>query len=147
MVQGSSVTFSSDANGVPEPTFSWTKGGSALPDNDRISLSADNKQLSITNVNRTDSGKYRCVAHNSVNSVHSNAATLTVQGKHITFAGHFIPAPVTFLSSLFQLVEKTSSKNISFGIKTVPCVLQKSLGRLSNMPNTVAQNFSGFSLR
>ena len=65
-MQGSSVTFSSDANGVPEPTFSWTKDGSAVTANDRISLSADNKELSIINVNRADSGKYKCVATNSV---------------------------------------------------------------------------------
>ena len=86
-MQGSNVTFSSDANGVPEPTFSWTKNGSAVTANDRISLSADNKQLSITNVNRTDSGEYRCVATNNVETVYSNPVTLTVQGKHITFTG------------------------------------------------------------
>ena len=96
-MQGSSVTFSIDATGVPEPKFSWTKDGSAVTVNDRISLSADNKQLSIINLNRTDSGEYRCVSHNTVNTVNSNAATLTVQGKHITYTGHFIPAPVTFL--------------------------------------------------
>ena len=75
-MQGSSVTFSSDANGVPEPTFSWTKDGSAVTANDRIDFSADHKELSITNVNRTDSGEYRCVATNSVGTVISNAATL-----------------------------------------------------------------------
>ena len=86
-MQGSHVTFSSVANGVPEPTFSWTKNGSAVTANDRISLLADNKQLSITNVNRTDSGEYECVATNNVETVNSNAATLTVQGKHIPFTG------------------------------------------------------------
>ena len=88
MVQGSSVTFSSDANGVPEPTFSWTKDGSAVTANDRISLSADNKELRLTNVNGTDSGEYRCVATNSVEAVSSDAATLTVHCKK-TFT-HFL---------------------------------------------------------
>ena len=105
MVQGSNVTFSSDANGVPEPTFSWTQNGFAVTANDRIILSAVNKNLSIINVNRTDSGDYRCVATNSVNTVYSNAATLTVHGKHTTFTGPFITAPITFLSSLFRLLE------------------------------------------
>ena len=82
-MQGSSVTFSCDANGVPEPTFSWSKDGSAVTADNRISLSADNKQLSLTNVNRTDSGEYRCVAANSVGTVSSNASTLTLQGKDI----------------------------------------------------------------
>ena len=81
LVEGSNVTFSSDANGVPEPTFSWTKDGFAVTANDRIHFSADNKKLSITNVNRTESGEYRCVAINSVERVNSNAATLTVHCK------------------------------------------------------------------
>ena len=85
-MQGSSVTFSCDANGVPEPTFSWSKDGSAVTADNRISLSADNKQLSLTNVNSTDSGEYRCVAANSVGTVHSNTSTLTLQGKD-TFTG------------------------------------------------------------
>ena len=79
-MQGSSVTLSSDANGVPEPTFTWTKDGSVVIANKRISLSADNKQLSLTNMNSTDTGEYRCVATNSVRAVYSNAATLTLQG-------------------------------------------------------------------
>ena len=87
-MQGSHVTFSSDANSVPEPTFSWTKNGSAVTANDRISLSADKKQLSIRNVNRTDSGEYRCVAANSVGAVSSNSATLAVHCKK-TFT-HFL---------------------------------------------------------
>ena len=80
-MQGSSVTFSSDANGVPEPTFSWTKDGSAVTANERINFLADKKQLRITNVTGTDSGVYRCVATNSVGTVNSNAATLTVHCK------------------------------------------------------------------
>ena len=80
-MQGLSVTFSSDANGVPEPTFSWTKDGSAVTANERISFLADKKQLRIPNVTGTDSGVYRCVATNSVRTVESNAATLTVHCK------------------------------------------------------------------
>ena len=78
-MQGSSVTFSSDANGVPEPTFSWTKDGSVVTPDNRISLLADNKQLSLKNVNETDGGEYRCLATNRVSTVNSNAATLTVE--------------------------------------------------------------------
>ena len=84
-VQGSSVTFSSNANGVPIPTFSWTKDGSVVTANDRISLSADNKHLKITNVNGRDRGEYRCEAHNIVNTVNSNAATLTITRKDIFY--------------------------------------------------------------
>ena len=88
LVEGSSVTFSSDANGIAEPTFAWTKDGSSVTADNRISLSADNKQLSLTNVNRTDSGEYRCLAVNNVGTVNSNTATLTVHCKK-TFT-HFL---------------------------------------------------------
>ena len=51
--------------------------------NPRISLSSDNKQLTITNVTRTDSGhEYQCVASNIIKTVTSNAATLNVQCKY-----------------------------------------------------------------
>ena len=79
--EAGNITFSSDANGIPEPSFTWTKDGSAVTANERISLSADNKKLNLTNVNRTDSGEYRCVAANGVRTVNSNAATLTVHCK------------------------------------------------------------------
>ena len=89
--EGGSITFSSDADGIPEPTFSWIKDESAVTADNRISLLADNKQLCITNVNRTDSGEYRCVATNSVRTVYSDAATLTVHCKK-TFT-HFLLEP------------------------------------------------------
>ena len=79
--EGLNVTFSCNANGNPVPTFSWTINGSAVNTiaNPTISLSSDSKQLTITNVTRTDSGnQYRCVANNTIaGNVTSNAATLT----------------------------------------------------------------------
>ena len=78
--EGSNVMFSCNAIGNPVPTFSWTIDGSAVNTTayPRIGLSADNKQLTITNVKRTDSGnQYRCVANNIIGTVTSNAATLT----------------------------------------------------------------------
>ena len=78
--EGLNLTFSCNAIGNPVPTFSWTINGSAVNTtaDPRIGLSSDNKQLTITNVRRTDSGnQYRCVANNSIGNVTSNAATLT----------------------------------------------------------------------
>ena len=73
------VTLSCNASGNPTPSISWTKDGTAL-NSPRISLSSDNKQLTITNVNRDDSGDYRCVANNSVGAAAtSDVATLDVQ--------------------------------------------------------------------
>ena len=81
--EGENVTLSCDADGHPVPTISWTRDGSAVDtsDNARISFSADKKQLTITNVNKTDSGEYRCVANNSLGNAISNVAALDVQCK------------------------------------------------------------------
>ena len=88
--EGYNVTLSCDATGNPLPTLLWTKDGSLVNAsvNFRISLSSDRKQLTITNVNRADSGQYRCVANNSVGTVTSNAATLDV---HCKYSGELRP--------------------------------------------------------
>ena len=79
--EGENVTLSCNATGNPTPSISWTKDGSAL-NSPRISLSSDSKELTITNVNRSDNGQYRCVANNSIAaSVTSDAATLCAQCK------------------------------------------------------------------
>ena len=78
---GENVTLSCNATGNPSPSISWTKAGSAV-NSPRVSFSSDYKQLTITNVNRSDSGDYRCVANNSIgDAVTSNGAILDVQCK------------------------------------------------------------------
>ena len=81
------VTFTCDAIGNPAPSISWTRNGSRVETCDcnssRIGFSVDKKELTITNVSRTDSGKYRCVAENSVGNDTSNAAKLDVQRKYM----------------------------------------------------------------
>jgi len=83
---GDNVTLSCDANGNPVPTLLWNKDGSpvnttATP---RITLSADKRQLAITNVDKADSGsRYQCVANNSIGqAITSNTASLNVQCKN-----------------------------------------------------------------
>ena len=75
------MILSCNASGNPTPTISWTRNGSLVNTSTRISFSDGNKTLTITNVNRTDSGEYRCVARNRVGSDTSSAAKLDVQCK------------------------------------------------------------------
>ena len=79
--EGSNLTLSCNATGNPVPTISWSRDGSLVNTGGRISFLDDKKQLIITNVDRTDSGKYRCVVENSVGNDTSDAATLNVQCK------------------------------------------------------------------
>ena len=77
------MTLSCNTTGNPLPTISWTKHESPVDtsNNSRTSFSEDKKQLTITNVNRTDSGAYRCVASNSLGNDTSDAAILDIQCK------------------------------------------------------------------
>ena len=94
------MTLSCDASGNPMPTtFSWTVNGSAVTVGGRISFSQDDKQLTITNVTRGDSGQYRCVATNSVGNVTSNAATLNVQCKN-TFTSYLCPTKMVGMPNI-----------------------------------------------
>jgi len=76
------LTLSCNTTANPVPTISWTRDGSPVDtnDNERMSCSAKKKtQLTITNVSRTDSGEYRCVARNSLGNDTSNAAKVDIQ--------------------------------------------------------------------
>ena len=79
--EGENVTLHCNATGYPLPTLSWTKDGSDISNNSRISFSADKKQLAITKANRVDRGAYRCVANNSLGNDASMAAVVDVQCK------------------------------------------------------------------
>lgn len=82
-VEGTRVYLSCFVDGKPTPTISWTVNGSPLNTsrNSRVPLRNENKQLTIMNLDRTDSGEYQCVAHNSLGNVSSNSSTLSVQCK------------------------------------------------------------------
>ena len=84
--EGENVTLSCNVAGNPAPTISWTRNGSPLNTTGRINFSDGKKQLTITNVNRTDSGEYRCVARNSLGNATSNVAALNVQCKYIVLS-------------------------------------------------------------
>ena len=77
--EGDNLTLSCNTTGNPVVKLSWTRNGTAVNSSGRISFSSDNKQLTITNVSRTDSGEYRCVASNSLGNDTSNAAKVDIQ--------------------------------------------------------------------
>ena len=81
--EGGNVTFSCNSTANPLPTTSWTKDKSPITNDSRISYSVVNKVLTIMNVNRNDSGKYRCVASNKLGNDTSKAAKLNVKCEFI----------------------------------------------------------------
>ena len=75
------VTLTCNATGNPEPQFSWFKVENTVKSNNRINMSAKTSHLTITDVNRHDSGGYLCVAHNEVGNDTSIIVILDVQCK------------------------------------------------------------------
>ena len=68
---GANVTFTAAASGTPTPTYQWYQGTTLL-------AGQTNATLSLTNVQTANAGNYSVIATNSVSSVSSNNATLTV---------------------------------------------------------------------
>ena len=80
VIEGQNVNLFCNASGKPVPTITWTRNGSVLTSSvPRISFGAESRELTITSINRGDSGEYRCVPNNSEGNVTSDAATLDVQ--------------------------------------------------------------------
>ena len=80
---GSNVTFNCTVSGDPAPAVNWTKDGNLLPFNQNVltNLTTGESQLVIRGVRMDDTGKYRCVASNSMGTERSRAAALLVLGK------------------------------------------------------------------
>jgi len=89
---GGAVTFTVAASGSPAPTLQWKKGGAAIS-------GATTTTYTISNVLTDDAGSYTVVATNSVSSVTSNAAVLTVN-THPAFATQPQGATVTTGASI-----------------------------------------------
>ena len=90
------MTLFCNATGNPAPMILWTKDGSPI-NNSRISFSIQNRLLNISNVSRTDSGRYRCVANNSLGNDISNVAAVDIQCK---FSSNFCIG----MNTLFSLI-------------------------------------------
>ena len=84
-LEGQTAVFNCVVGGYPTPDVAWEKDGVELnvAAHARLSVSFNNgnHQLIITNVQQSDAGQYRCVANNSLDTVTSSPATLTVHCK------------------------------------------------------------------
>ena len=77
---GSSVQFSVTATGRPTPTYQWYFGGTAIS-------GATGSSYSITSAQSANAGSYTVTVTNSMGSVTSSAATLTVNAATTTTTG------------------------------------------------------------
>ncbi|KAJ8397526.1 hypothetical protein AAFF_G00438020 [Aldrovandia affinis] len=68
-----------DVTGTPTPTIIWTKNNKTLLEGSGVVLTQGNRTLTIQRVKKEDSGRYTCMACNSL-GCDSTSATLDVEG-------------------------------------------------------------------
>jgi len=79
---GQSATLLCVISGSPAPSVVWYKDGEPVntDDDERVTLSDDRRQLSVSGVLRQDAGVYQCLVENSDDSVQSSGR-LIIGGK------------------------------------------------------------------
>ena len=82
--KGENFTWFCNATGNPGPNISWMFNGSHINIhyNPKIVFSKDKGKMTITNVGRTDSGEYQCMASNNIGNASSQLATFDVLCKY-----------------------------------------------------------------
>jgi hypothetical protein len=73
VVSGTTAVFTIAATGVPEPTYQWRREGVNLP-------GATGASLVVPNATAALAGSYTCVVTNTIGSVTSAPASLTISG-------------------------------------------------------------------
>lgn len=76
---GHRIDIPCSAQGVPPPTVTWFKGRNTMLIDGRQYISSPDGTLTISKVQLSDSGIYKCVASNIVGSDESSI-TIQVQG-------------------------------------------------------------------
>ena len=72
--EGSAVSINCTASGIPEPVVKWFRNDRVIIERKKTAL------LTFNNVNRTDDGRYKCQANNSVGDT-ENHVVLVVHCK------------------------------------------------------------------
>ncbi|XP_048582220.1 peroxidasin [Nematostella vectensis] len=111
-LEGNSVTLQCRAQGRPNPTIAWAKGGTPLDVHDPHMRATSAGDLYIVGVTSRDDGTYRCTASNKAGSV--SASTRLV----VTAAPYFITRP----ENTVELEGSTASLQCRAGGHPAPAI-------------------------
>ena len=119
-MEGENITLSCNATGNPEPSISWFKDGFPINSNFRITFSQDNKRLRITNISRTDSGEYQCMARNRVGNDTSNSKVNVLCKCHTLFYFQVLPVITIFITFISKWTStKLQSSNCMLHVRNI----------------------------
>uniref|UniRef100_A0A8C7UT88 Myosin light chain kinase, smooth muscle n=1 Tax=Oncorhynchus mykiss TaxID=8022 RepID=A0A8C7UT88_ONCMY len=105
--EGNSVTFKCQVSGSPVPGLSWVKDGLPLRPRAGLTFQQDGNThiVTVTNVQKRDSGTYGCTMTTSTGKV-SSTWILGVKSKETIFAGSGlclgVPQPMPYARSSFE---------------------------------------------
>ncbi|XP_059806228.1 contactin-2 [Hypanus sabinus] len=83
--RGGEVMIECSPRSAPKPSILWSKGTEILSNNSRVTITADGT-LRITNISRTDEGKYTCFAENFLGKANSTGTVSVRDATKITLA-------------------------------------------------------------
>ena len=119
-MEGENITLSCNATGNPEPSISWIKDGFPINSNFRITFSQDNKRLRITNISRTDSGEYQCMARNRVGNDTSNSKVNVLCKCHTLFYFQVLLVITIFITFISKWTStKLQSSNCMLHVRNI----------------------------
>ncbi|POI29138.1 hypothetical protein CIB84_007112, partial [Bambusicola thoracicus] len=85
--QGSEISLECKAQGIPEPTVTWTKDGRPLVSGRDVAILHDGHFLRLRNIQVSDTGRYVCVAAN-VAGLSDRKYNLNVHGECAKHGAH-----------------------------------------------------------
>ena len=77
------VTLTCVSEGIPPPTVTFYFNDEEMKEDDLVMINGTSHTLTITKVDTSHEGEYRCNASNDAGSVESNSVMITVFGKYL----------------------------------------------------------------
>ncbi|XP_043532802.1 hepatic and glial cell adhesion molecule b isoform X1 [Chiloscyllium plagiosum] len=109
------VTLNCSHENGTKPIYTWLKGGKPLDDDERFSLSSDQKTLTITRVHITDDDLYSCMVENPISNSRSIPVKLTVYRRSslyiiLSTGGIFLLVTLVTVCACWKPSKKNKSK-------------------------------------
>lgn len=81
-IEGGSYALTCNVTGTVDYIY-WMKSGELLQANNRIAFGMGNKTVMFTQVDRSDTGEYKCMAMNAIENMTSASYSLLVNCKYV----------------------------------------------------------------
>ncbi|XP_055516821.1 LOW QUALITY PROTEIN: hepatocyte cell adhesion molecule-like [Leucoraja erinacea] len=118
------VTLNCSHENGTKPIYTWLKGGNPLESDERLSLSSDQKTLTISQVRVTDDDIYSCTVENPISNSRSTPVKLTVYKRSslyiiLSTGGIFILVTLVTVCACWKPSKKNKGKGEKEGSQSL----------------------------